>query len=61
MFYHNKCAKQKTVELLMGNAESLRHITDCTQKQESESVSVDEVKQEPEQEKTVGRSKGRGI
>ena len=58
---YNKCSKQKTVELLMGNAESLRHITDCTQKQESESVSVDEVKQEPEQEKTVGRSKGWGI
>ena len=40
----------KTVEQLMGNAESLRGITDYTPKQEPE-----------EQEVTVSRPKGRGI
>lgn len=49
----------KTVELLMGNAESLRAITDYTHKQEPEAAAVT---QEPEEkEVTVSRSKGRGI
>ncbi len=46
----------KTVELLMGNAESLRNITDYIQKDSVEEVTVDE----PE-EQTVNRSKGRGL
>ena len=46
----------KTVELLMGNAESLRNITDYIQKESVEEVTVDE----PE-EQTVNRSKGRGL
>ena len=49
----------KTVELLMGNAESLRAITDYTHKQEPEAAAVT---QEPEeQEVTVNRTKGRGL
>ena len=49
---------EKIVELLMGNAESLRAITDYTTKQEPEAA----VMQEPEEkEVTVSRSKGRGI
>jgi hypothetical protein len=49
---------EKTVELLMGNAESLRAITDYTTNQEPEAA----VMQEPEEkEVTVSRSKGRGI
>ena len=47
---------EKTVELLMGNAETLRNITDYTQKESTEAVTVEE----PE-EQTVSRSKGRGI
>ena len=46
----------KTVELLMGNAETLRNITDYTPKEPTETVTVEE----PE-EQTVNRSNGRGI
>ena len=49
---------EKTVELLMGNAETLRNITDYTQKEPVETVTVEEPE---EQEVTVSRSKGRGI
>lgn len=49
---------EKTVELLMGNAESLRNITDYTPKESVETVTVEESE---EQEVTVSRPKGRGI
>ena len=47
---------EKTVELLMGNAETLRNITDYTPKETIETVTVEE----PE-EQTVNRSKSRGL
>lgn len=49
---------EKTVELLMGNAESLRGINNCTHKQKPETAAVEK----PEKlEVTVNRSKGRGL
>ncbi len=50
---------EKTVELLMGNAETLRDITDYSHKPEVSNTV--EVAQEPKQEETVARSKGRGL
>ena len=49
---------EKTVELLMGNAESLRAINDNTTKQEPEAAVTQELE---EKEVTVSRPKGRGI
>ncbi len=51
---------EKTVELLMGNAESLRAINDNTTKQEPEAAVTQEL-EEKEKEVTVSRPKGRGI
>ena len=52
---------EKTVEVLMANAESLRNISDYTTKQPEETVAVEETDQEPIQEETVNRKMGRGI
>ena len=52
---------EKTVELLMGNAESLRNITDYECKQETKAVIAEEKVQEPIKQEVpiINRTRGR--